>query len=398
MDIAIIGIGIIDSIGSSPDECWNNMTNGVVGMSPSTLSPKEQFPILKVNNVHMVDLDKADVSQFFSPKDKAVMGRGLVLALHSAIQCINDANIASKDVAVVAGVNGNFNTIEVWTNLENNKRTSPRMMHFAMRDSITATVTKLYGYTGVTSTVSNMCTSSINALDYAVRTINEHDNEYALVTGADSFVSALDIYVMQSMQATSTDEHPLSRPFDVSRNGITLGEGACSFMLTSLENAKRNNHKVYGVIKGIGHGTEAIHETNMSTDGIGSRNAINMALRKAKLINNDIGYVNCHATGTPQGDIVEYDIVGSMFPGITVGANKANIGHNMGACGMLELFYTVKALSEQIAPPIANLTNPIGNNIHMPVVKTSINAQYAIKNSFGFGGKSCCVVVERGLV
>lgn len=396
MEIAIIGIGIIDSLGSSKDRCWDKMVSGEVGISPSILSPKEKFPIIKVNEVHMVNLDDADISEFFSCKDKSVMGRGLILSLYSSIQCINDAKIDTKNVAVVAGVNGNFNTIEVWTNLENNKRTSPRMMHFAMRDSITATITKLYGYTGITSTISNMCTSSINALDYAVRTIQECDNEYALVTGADSFVSALDIYVMQSMQATSTDEQPLSKPFDVSRNGITLGEGSCSFMLTSLENAKAKNHKIYGVIKGIGHGTEAVHETNMSTDGIGSRNAIKMALRKAKLINTDIGYVNCHATGTPQGDVVEYDIVSDMFPGVVVGASKANIGHTMGACGLLELFYTIQSLNNQIAPPIANLEDPIGNRITLPQKAIPLNAQYAIKNSFGFGGKSCCVVLERG--
>lgn len=398
MDIAIIGIGLIDSLGSSKEECWNNMLNGVVGMSPNMFFSKEQYPISKVNRVHMADINKADISEKFTDKDKASMDRALILALYSILECINDSKVDSKDVSMFVGMNGNFKTVELWENIKNNKRTSPRTMLYAMRDSITATICRLYGYTGVTSTISNMCTSSINALDYSVRSLSVDDNAYSIVTGVDSFIDAMNIYAMQSAQATTTEENPLSRPFDENRQGITLGEGSCSFMLTSLENAKQKGHKIYGVIKGIGHGTEAVHETNMSTDGIGSRNAINMALRKANLINNDIGYVNCHATGTPQGDVVEYDIVSSMFPGITVGANKANIGHTMGACGLLELFYTMQSLNHQVAPPIANLTNPIGKEIYLPQSPKPLSAQYAIKNSFGFGGKSCCVVLERGTI
>ena len=288
--------------------------------------------------------------------------------------------------------------LESWDRLINNKRTAPRQMYFAMRDTITSTITRLFGYTGATSTISNMCTTSINTLDYAVRMIKDDDCAYSLVTGVDSFVHPLDMYVMQSMGATCADEQPLTKPFDKNRNGITLGEGSCSFMLTSLDNAKAKNHKIYGIIKGIGHGTESTHETDMSTDGIGSRDAINMALRKARLINNDIGYVNCHATGTPQGDAVEYSIVGSMFPGVTVGANKANIGHTMGACGMLELFYTIRALNDQTAPPVANLSETLGNEINIPTTKKPLNARYALKNSFGFGGKSGCVIIEKGSV
>lgn len=398
MDVAIIGIGLIDSLGSSKEECWTNMVNGVVGMSPSVFFNKEQYPISKVSRVHMVDFSKADISEKFTDKDKASMDRALVLALYSVLQCINDSKVDSKDVSMFVGMNGNFKSVELWENIKSNKRTSPRTMLYAMRDSITATICRLYGYTGVTSTISNMCTSSINALDYSVRSLSDGDNEYSLVTGVDSFIDAMNIYAMQSAQATTTEENPLSRPFDENRQGITLGEGSCSFMLTSLENAKLKNHKIYGIIKGIGHGTEAVHETNMSTDGIGSRNAINMALRKAKLVNTDIGYVNCHATGTPQGDVVEYDIVSDLFPGVTVGASKANIGHTMGACGLLELFYTMQALNNQIAPPIANLENPIGNNITLPQKSIQLNAQYAIKNSFGFGGKSCSVILEKGQI
>jgi 3-oxoacyl-[acyl-carrier-protein] synthase II len=398
MDIAIIGVGLIDSLGSSKEECWTNMLNGKVSMSPSIFFSKEQYPISKVNKVHMADIDSVDISNKFTDKDKSSMDRALVLAMHSILQCIDDSKVDSKDVSMFVGMNGNFKSAELWENIKSNKRTSPRAMLYAMRDSVTATISRIYGYTGITSTVSNMCTSSINALDYAVRSLSDGDNEYSLVTGVDSFIDALNIYAMQSAQATSTEENPLSRPFDLNRQGITLGEGSCTFMLTSLDNAIKKNHKIYSVIKGIGHGTEAVHETNMSTDGVGSRNAINMALRKAKLVNNDIGYVNCHATGTPQGDVVEYDIVSDMFPGVTVGASKANIGHTMGACGLLELFYTMQSLNHQTAPPIANLENPIGDLILLPKSPMPLNSKYAIKNSFGFGGKSCCVVLEKGNV
>jgi 3-oxoacyl-[acyl-carrier-protein] synthase II len=390
MDIAIVGVGIVDSLGFSPTECWDNMLNGVVGMSPIVGS--------KIKGAHSVDLDRIDVSEFFTDKERQNMDRIFLLSMHSILNCIKDSNINSKDVSMLVGMTGSMKRLELesWDRLLNNKRTAPRQMYFAMRDTITATITRLFGYTGATSTVSNMCVTSISTLDYAVRMLKDNDCEYSLVTGVDSFVHPLDMYVMQSMGATCMDDVPLTKPFDVSRNGITLGEGSCSFMLTSLDNAVTKNHKVYGIIKGIGHGTESKHETDMSADGVGSRDAINMAIRKARLVNNDIGYVNCHATGTPQGDSVEYDIVSSMFPGVIVGANKANIGHTMGACGMLELFYTMCSLNDQCAPPVANLVNPIGHSINIPVIEQPLNARYALKNSFGFGGKSSCVVLEKG--
>lgn len=393
-DVAIIGVGIVDSLGFTQDQCWENMLAGKVGMS----APVNQYPISKINSVHSVDLDKIDVSEYFTDKERQNMDRIFLLSMHSILTCIKDSNITSKDVSMFVGMTSSMKRLELesWDRLVNNKRTAPRQMYFAMRDTITSTITRLFGYTGATSTVSNMCTTSISTLDYAVRMLNDNDCTYSLVTGVDSFVHPLDMYVMQSMGATCADGQPLTKPFDKNRNGITLGEGSCTFMLTSLENAKLKNHKIYGIIKGIGHGTESTHETDMSTDGIGSRNAINMALRKARLINNDIGYVNCHATGTPQGDAVEYDIVGSMFPGVTVGANKANIGHTMGACGMLELFYTIQTLNNQVAPPIANLLNPIGNLINITMAAQPIETRYALKNSFGFGGKSCAIILEKG--
>ena len=395
MDIAIIGIGIVDSLGASPDECWSNMLDGVLGMGENKTFSKENYAISKINKVHPVDMSKIDISEKISNKDRSAMDPALIFALYSSMQCIKDSGVESKDVSMIVGMNGNFLQTEILDNMRGIKRTSPRTMLYAMRDSVTSTVCRLYGFTGVTSTISNMCTSSVNALDYAVRTLYAEETEYALAVGTDA-LDSMNMYALQSAQATSTEDSPLSRPFDEARQGITLGEGSCSFMLTSLENARAKNHKIYGIIKGIGHGTEAVHETNMSTDGIGSRNAIKMALKKANLATTDIGYVNCHATGTAQGDVVEYDIVSSLFPGITVGACKANIGHTMGACGMLELFYTLQALNHQVAPPIINLENPIGDKINLPRTQTPLNARYAIKNSFGFGGKSCCVVLEKG--
>ena len=394
MDVAIIGVGIIDSLGTTSNTCWQNILNGQVGMSPNAFFSPAQYPISKINAVHMANIDAVNLGQHFTDKERSNMDRAFILAMHSILQCVDDADINSKDVSMFVGMNSTMknNEMQAWNNLNNNKRTAPRQMYFAMKDCITANVSRLFGYTGASGTVSNMCTTSINALDYAARTLD--DSEYSLVTGVDSFVLPLDMYVMQSMGALSVDG--LTKPFDVNRSGITLGEGSCSFMLTDLGNAVRKNHKIYGIIRGIGHGTEAVHETDMSPLGLGSRRAIDTALKKAKLTYKDIGYVNCHATGTPQGDAVEYNIVSELFPGVLAGANKANIGHNMGACGLLELFYTMQTLNTGIAPPIANLENPLGDKIVLPKTATPTQAQYALKNSFGFGGKSSCVILEKG--
>jgi 3-oxoacyl-[acyl-carrier-protein] synthase II len=395
MDIAVIGVGMVDSMGSNPDTCWDNILNGVVGMSDSIFYDKETYPVSRIDRVHMTNIDELDISEHFSDKEKSYMDRAFLLGMYATIQSIKDSNIDSTDVSVIFSVSGVMRKLEesVYDNLSRNKRTIPRGILYGMKDNLSSSITRMYGYTGQTATVSNMCASALTALDYAIRTLE--DNEYSIVSGTDSFINPFNLYCFQQVGALSTGTEQLTRPFDVARDGFTMGEGACSFVITTKENAIKRGHKIYGIIKGIGGATETTHETDMSLYGIGSRKAIATAIKKSGISYNDIGYINCHATGTVNGDLVEYNIMSELFPNTVAGANKANIGHTMGACGLLETYYTMKALSTGIAPPIVNLHNPIGNGLILPNKPTTINAEYAIKNSFGFGGKSSSLVVQR---
>ena len=395
MDVAVIGVGIADSLGTNTETCWNNLLNGVVGMSDNTCYSRQTHPISKIDRVHTVNTENIDVSDHFSEKERSFMDRGFLLGLYTTMQAIKDSNINSTDVSVIFSISGVMRRLEelVYDNLAKNKRTMPRSLLYGMRDNLSSVITRMYGFTGKTATVSNMCASALTAIDYGIHSLE--DNEYCIVSGTDSFINPFCLYCFQQIGALSVGAEQLTRPFDNARDGFTMGEGSASFVITSKENAIKRGHKIYGIIKGVGCATESTHETDMSSDGIGSRKAISTAIKKAGITYNDIGYINCHATGTPNGDLVEYNIIADLFPNRVVGANKANIGHTMGGCGLIETYYTMKALSTGIAPPIANLHNPIGNGLIFPLTPTKIDAEYALKNSFGFGGKSSSIVVQR---
>jgi 3-oxoacyl-[acyl-carrier-protein] synthase II len=201
--------------------------------------------------------------------------------------------------------------------------------------------------------------------------------------------------MFQSIGALDTRSPPISSPFDENRQGFLMGEGAAVFVVKKLHVAIAHGDKILSVIRGIGYASEAYHDTAVHPEGLGGRLAIDMALRKAGLKAQNIDIVSAHATSTPNGDEIEYKTLADYFPDTPVMALKANIGHTMAACSLVELSYLIESMNQNAVGAIPTLNNPIGNDIKLPMQKLIHNFKYGLKNSFGFGGKSASIVMEK---
>lgn len=396
---AIVGIGLVDALGNDWDSNWLRYLNGDVAIGPITNFDTARFPVIKVKTAYQLDETKLDLSDVLSKKELKSLDRFAHSGMYAVKEALKNCNIKDpKSTAVFfsslgAGTNS---ILDGTVNLLNGRRSSPRQSLAGQRDSLSGLISRTFGFYGSNLCITSACASGIISLDYATRLLSDDVYDQIVVGGCDVMVAPRDIYMFQNIGALDTNEDAQSRPFDKLRNGFVMGEGASAFVIKKLSKAKEDGDKILAIIRGIGFANESFHETAMSDDGIGARMSIDMALKKSGLRMSDINLVNAHATSTPNGDDIEYNIISEYFPSTSIMALKSNIGHTMAACGLVETAYLIKSMLHGEIGPIANLTDPLGDKLLLPQKKTTGDFKYALKNSFGFGGKSAAMILERG--
>jgi 3-oxoacyl-[acyl-carrier-protein] synthase II len=398
-DYAIVGIGLLDSLGNDWHSNWLRYLNGDVAVGPITNYDTTKYPVLKIKSAYQLDETVLDLSSIISDKERRHMDRYLIAGLYTVKQAMMQCNIVNpKNTGVFFSSlgAGAMSILDGTVNLLNDKRSTPRQCLAGQRDSLSGLISKTFGFYGLNMCLTSACASGIVSLDYAIRLLEDDVYDQIVVGGCDVMVDPRDIYMFQCIGALDTSDTIGSRPFDAARKGFVMGEGAATFIIKKVSKAKQDGDKILSIIKGIGFANESFHETAMSTDGIGARMSIDMALKKAKLDSSQINLINSHATSTPNGDEIEYNILSEYFPSSTVMAMKSNIGHTMAACGLVETAYLIKSMLHGEVGPIANLQNPIGNKLTLPQHRVTGDFKYALKNSFGFGGKSAALILERG--
>jgi 3-oxoacyl-[acyl-carrier-protein] synthase II len=394
-DIAIVGVGLVDSLGIDPYLNWTRYINGISPMSVITNFDTSLYPVLKVKNVFEIDDSKVPLTYLDSNEIKN-LDRYSKIGLYSAYQAVLDSNIAGKEnTAVIYGslAGPQKLILENVTKLLGNKKISPRQALAAQRDSLGYLICKKFGFKGINLSMTSACATGIVIIDYAVKLLQLDVYDNILVGACDVMVDPIDIFMFQCIGALDIREVPCSSPFDKTRNGFMMGEGSASFVLKKLDKAIKDKNKIYGIIKGIGFSTELYHETGMDPEASGAKTSVNMALDNSKIYSNEIGIVSCHATSTPNGDQSEFEIISEFFPEAHLMALKGNIGHTMSACGLVELCYMIYSMKYNKIGPIANLVSPLDNLIISK--KKESNFKYGIKNSFGFGGKCAALVLEK---
>jgi 3-oxoacyl-[acyl-carrier-protein] synthase II len=261
-----------------------------------------------------------------------------------------------------------------------------------------------HGYMGPNLAMVSACSTANHSIGEAARIVEYGDADIMIAGGAESTVNPIGIGGFCAARALSTrndDPATASRPWDRDRDGFVLGEGAGVLVLEELEHAKARGARIYCELAGYGMSADANHITAPPEDGDGARRSMVNALRNAKLAAEDIDYINAHGTSTPLGDIAECVAVrrafGAHAGNLVVSSTKSMTGHLLGAAGGLEAGIVALAVRDQIAPPTINLDtpDPACNLDYVPHVARKMKIDYALSNSFGFGGTNGTLLLKK---
>jgi 3-oxoacyl-[acyl-carrier-protein] synthase II len=402
--IAITGLGMLSGLGSSVEENWTNLLAGKTAIKEIAWpedNPK-QFPkthkAITVNSGAPCPIPEFEISEYGGHHlhwDPCVK-----IAVRSAEQAIKDSKLNSKNIAVVYSTVGGSLGARAYLsrNLEDGRdRILPRRVIQSTLDYISGVITRHFQFNGLSTCVNSACSTGLLTIDYAVKSLLTDDTlDAVLVGGADTPIEGYQYYYFQNLGALSyAPADVASRPFDKNRSGFVAGEAAGAMMLEPLEKAQARGAKIYGIIAGIGTASAGNHDTSPDKDGEGARQAVIKAVKNAGIDYKDIGYINAHATGTIIGDDIEFYAMRDLFPGATMISNKGQLGHTLGASGIIESIFTVLALKNNVTPPNINFKDPIDSGMFIPVEQTALNTRYAIKNNFAFSGRCASIVFEK---
>jgi 3-oxoacyl-[acyl-carrier-protein] synthase II len=285
------------------------------------------------------------------------------------------------------------------------KRISPFFIPASLINLASGHLSMKYGFRGPNHAVVTACATGAHAIGDAARLIKYGDADVMIAGSAEASVCPIGVAGFAALRALSTSFNDTpelaSRPWDKARDGFVMGEGAGILVLEEYEHAKKRGAKIYAEIKGYGLSGDAYHMTSPHPEGLGSKKAVNSALKHAGLNYSQIDYINAHGTSTQMGDQLELQSIQSLFlesnPKITMSSTKSSIGHLLGAAGSVEAIFSILAIRDQIAPPTINLEDPI-DDIKIDLVPNTpkeMKITNVVSNSFGFGGTNATLVITK---
>jgi 3-oxoacyl-[acyl-carrier-protein] synthase II len=395
MDFAITGIGLYNGLGKTARNSFDALLDGKSAIVTKSWPDYKVVPTTNVGSCPQPD-DSECISRFekyWKHWDPAIR-----IGLLSADEAVTDSGIDSTNVGVI------FSTFAAGTEVRSdmlaafyqNKRYSPRKSFNIESEHTAAQVAALFGFHGPNYAMVSACATGIVSIDTACAYLKANPDLDAMLVGAtDMTADAFDMYWFNLLGATSSTG--VSAPFDKSRNGFVMGEGAATIIIEPLVKALKRGAKIYATVKGCGIVTNFDSDTSPDPEGKGAVQCMLKACRQAGLHPSFIDYVNAHATSTPVGDIIEYNAIARIIEhDVVVVSNKGQIGHAMSACGLIEAIYTILAMETGMSPGNANLVDPIGSsNLILPTESLKVDIKYAMKNSFGFGGRNASMILEK---
>ena len=285
------------------------------------------------------------------------------------------------------------------------KKISPFFIPQSLINLASGQISIRHGFMGPNHAVVTACASGAHAIGDSARMIQYGDVDVMIAGGAESAICESGIGGFAALRALSTNfnDNPTqgSRPWDKSRDGFVMGEGAGVVVLEELEHAKKRGAKIYAEVVGYGLSGDAYHMTAPESSGRGSTYAMKLALQHAKINPEQIDYINAHGTSTPLGDEIEIGAVKKVFGDhaykLSMSSTKSAIGHLLGAAGAVEAIFSIQAIRDNIAPPTLNLENPSeGCDLDLVANKAKERKiDIVMSNSFGFGGTNGCLILKR---
>ncbi len=405
--VVVTGIGIVSPVGNDLDSSWKNIVNGVSGIDHITA-----FDATNYATKFAGEVKNFSTEGFFDAKEARRTDRFIQLGVVAGVQAVRDSgldemiNLNKERVGLIIGSGiGGLPTIEEHTIILKEKgprRIGPFFIPGALGNMIAGQLSILYGYKGVSYGIVSACATSNHCIGDAARYIEYGDCDVMLAGGAEASICGTGVAGFNSLKALSTrndDPKTASRPWDKNRDGFVMGEGSAVLVLEEYEHAKARGAKIYAEVVGYGATSDAYHITSPTIDG--PARSMQMALNNAKVDLDQIGYVNAHGTSTPMGDINESNAVKQVFGEhaykLSVSSTKSMTGHLLGAASAVEAVFTIMAIKNSIIPPTINMfeQDPECDLDYTANVAKARELDYAMSNSFGFGGTNSTIIFKK---
>ncbi len=405
MRVVVTGLGAITPVGNDVTTSWNNLKAGQSGIARIAL-----FDASALATQIDGEVKNYDPKNYFDVKEARRLERFVQFAVIAARQAIADARLEitehnTESIAVVigSGVGGAMSVAEQTKILETRgaRRVSPFFVPMILIDTAPAQVAIEFGIKGPNMAIVSACATGGNAIGEAAEMIRRGDVDVVICGGTEACLAPIALAGFNAMGAMSThnaEPARACRPFDATRDGMVMGEGAGVLVLESETHARARGAKIYGEIRGYGTSADAHHVTAPDAEGEGIGRAMQWALRRAKLEPRAVDYINAHGTATKLNDQIETkaikDVFGEHARAIPISSTKSMTGHLLGGAGAIEAVICLKAMQEKIVPPTINYTtpDPLCDLDYVPNVARAHDIHIAISNSIGLGGHNSCVL------
>jgi len=406
--VVITGVGLVTPLGIGVDETWTALCAGKSGIGEITRFDASTYATkiaAEVKNFHPED--------FLQKKDAKRMQPFLAYAIAATRMAVEDSGLVIDDsnenrVGIITGCGlGGLNLIEetsVIVRKKGPKRISPFFIPMIIGNMAPGMISIYFGAKGPNSSVATACAAGTHAVGDAYNTIVRGAADAMITGGVESVISPCCIGGFNAMKALSTrndEPHKASRPFDRDRDGFVVGEGSGILVLEALEGALERGAHIYAEIIGYGMSGDGYHMAAPAPNGEGAIRCMRAALANASISHKKIDYINAHGTSTPLNDLYETMAIKEVFKDdalkVAVSSTKSMTGHLLGGSGGVEAVFTAKSIHENIAPPTINLDNPSDecNLDYVPHIARKMNIDYAMTNSFGFGGTNATLILKK---
>jgi len=406
--VVVTGIGLVSALGIGTKETWAGLLAGQSGVTRIT-----KFDVSGYATQIAAEVKGFDPLAFIEKKDIKKMDLFIQYAVAASQFAMDDSglqitagNADNIGVYIGSGIGG-FITIEREHEALLNggpRKVSPFFIPSAIINLASGQVSIRFGAKGPNSATCTACSASAHAIGDAYEIIKRCDADAMIAGGSEAAICPMSVAGFGQLRALSTrNDAPsrASRPFDKDRDGFIIGEGAGVLILEELEHARRRGARIYAEIVGYGMSSDAYHMTAPSEDGDGARRVMAMAIRKGGVAPDAVDYVNAHGTSTPYNDRLETLAIKNCFgdhaQSLAISSTKSMTGHLLGGAGGLEAGITALAVHNQVAPPTINLDEPDPecDLDYVPLTSREMAIDYALSNSFGFGGTNAALLFKR---
>ena len=409
--VVVTGIGALTPIGNNIEEYWNALVSGKNGCAPITYFDTEKF-----KTKFACELKNFDPLDYFDRKEARKLDRFAQYAIVASDEAIKDSGIELDTIdkyrvgviwgAGIGGLETFQNEVINFAEGDGTPRFNPFFIPKMIADIAPGNISIRHGFMGANYTTVSACASAANAMFDALNNIRLGYSDIIISGGSEAAITQAGMGGFNAMHALSTrNESPetASRPFDSTRDGFVLGEGAGALVLEEYEHAKARGAKIYAEFIGGGLSSDAYHMTAPHPDGIGVVAVMKNCLKNAGLKPEDVEAINTHGTSTSLGDVAELKAIGKVFgdhaKNININSTKSMTGHLLGAAGAIEAISAILSMKHGIVPPTINHEN-FDENIDPELNLTLNKAQkrdvkVVMSNTFGFGGHNACVVFKK---